>query len=133
VRALTICQPYAHLIVKHDKRVENRTWSTSYRGPLAIHAGKSRSWLDSYDFDDHPDMVFGAIVGVARLVTCRHIDRLCDGGAYAWVQTHPYTCGPWCWVLDSVVALPEPLPATGHQGLWTVPDNVAGRIRAHAA
>lgn len=29
-----------------EKRVENREWPTSYRGPLLIHAGKSREWLD---------------------------------------------------------------------------------------
>ena len=45
MKALTICQPYPHLIMLGEKPVENRTWATSYRGPLAIHAGKSRQWL----------------------------------------------------------------------------------------
>lgn len=47
MKALTVCQPYASLIARGKKRVENRTWSTSYRGHLYIHAGKSRKWLSS--------------------------------------------------------------------------------------
>lgn len=46
MKALTICQPYAELIARGDKPIENRTWPTHYRGPLLIHAGKSRAWLD---------------------------------------------------------------------------------------
>lgn len=37
--ALTIKQPWASAIVLGLKSVENRTWPTGYRGPLAIHAG----------------------------------------------------------------------------------------------
>lgn len=51
LRALTVCQPFAHLIALPDsddrmKRVENRTWHTPHRGELLIHAGRSRKWLD---------------------------------------------------------------------------------------
>lgn len=40
MKALTISQPYASLIARGEKFVENRRWPTPYRGPLAIHAGK---------------------------------------------------------------------------------------------
>lgn len=40
MRGLTIRQPWASCIVEKGKRVENRTWSTDYRGPLLIHAGQ---------------------------------------------------------------------------------------------
>jgi len=38
VKILSICQPWAHAIVFMTKRIENRSWSTPYRGPLLIHA-----------------------------------------------------------------------------------------------
>lgn len=41
--ALTIRQPWAQLIAAGIKQWENRTWKTSYRGPLAIHAAKAGS------------------------------------------------------------------------------------------
>ena len=37
---LTVRQPWAWLLTHGVKPVENRTWKTSYRGPLLIHAGK---------------------------------------------------------------------------------------------
>ena len=79
--ALTIQQPYAHLIALPDdddraKRVENRNWSTNYRGPLAIHAGKGRDYMDEYDLKEFPDMAFGAIVAVAHLAGCVELDPL---------------------------------------------------------
>ena len=38
-RALTLHQPWASLIALGVKTIETRSWSTPYRGPLAIHAG----------------------------------------------------------------------------------------------
>ena len=34
MKALTIKQPWASLIVHGIKDIENRTWRTDYRGPL---------------------------------------------------------------------------------------------------
>lgn len=41
MKALTIRQPWASLIAAGVKTIETRSWSTKYRGPLAIHAGKA--------------------------------------------------------------------------------------------
>lgn len=40
MRALTLTQPWATLVAIGAKHIETRSWATSYRGPLAIHAGK---------------------------------------------------------------------------------------------
>ena len=42
MKALTIRQPHATLIALGVKHIETRSWPTTYRGPLAIHAGKHR-------------------------------------------------------------------------------------------
>jgi activating signal cointegrator 1 len=41
VKFLTIRQPWAQLIAVGAKHIETRPFSTKYRGPLAIHAGKA--------------------------------------------------------------------------------------------
>jgi hypothetical protein len=41
MKVLTLHQPYASLIALGVKSIETRSWSTKYRGPLAIHAAKS--------------------------------------------------------------------------------------------
>lgn len=40
MNALTLTQPWATLVALGAKRLETRSWKTSYRGPLAIHAAK---------------------------------------------------------------------------------------------
>ena len=48
MKALTIRQPWAWAIIFDGKDVENRSWNTSYRGDLAIHAGvayRADAWL----------------------------------------------------------------------------------------
>jgi hypothetical protein len=40
MKVLTLTQPWATLVAIGAKRIETRSWSTNYRGPLAIHAAK---------------------------------------------------------------------------------------------
>jgi hypothetical protein len=130
VKALTICQPYAHIIVRGEKSVENREWPTTYRGPLLIHAGKSREWLDEGDVEYYRDigdpMVFGAVVGVAQLIDCLHIDRI-EAGEYderhPWLREHAHTNGTWCWLLTDVERLSLPVSWKGAQGLFEIPSD----------
>lgn len=39
MKAITLHQPWASLVALGVKTIETRSWSTKYRGPLAIHAG----------------------------------------------------------------------------------------------
>ena len=41
MKALTLHQPWASLIAMGAKTIETRSWSTKYRGPIAIHAAKA--------------------------------------------------------------------------------------------
>ena len=126
MKALTICQPYAALIVTGEKLVENREWPTNYRGRLLIHAGKSRQWLVDEVFAERGDpLVFGAAVGDARLADVLHIDRIQRGeydAKYPWLREHMHAHGTWCWVLQDVRRYAQPLPWKGAQGLWDFPD-----------
>ena len=136
MKAITIIQPYAHLIATGVKRVENRSWPTSYRGPIAIHAGKAKSYggepvediAQSYDIDQAV-LVYGAVIATANLIDCvRLIDpaplrrtRLTPPDwakkKYPWLADHEHTEGPVCWVLDNVQRI-DPVFVNGAQGLW---------------
>ncbi len=48
MKTLTIRQPWASLVALGVKTIETRSWSTKYRGPLAIHAGKHLIDNDEY-------------------------------------------------------------------------------------
>jgi hypothetical protein len=146
VRALTVCQPYAHLIIStaaelaragagdYPKRVENREWErpVSVRGPLLIHAGKSRAWLRPGDEQRYPRMAFGALVGCCDLVACYSISAIRSGQLpphLAWVKTHLHTHGPVCLILGDVKRFNQPVDCRGRQGFFDVQ---IGLILEHA-
>jgi hypothetical protein len=141
MKAITICQPYAHLILLPDsdedhKRAENRNWPCGYRGPLLIHAGKSRQWMDEDDARFEKDLVFGAIVGQVDMVACFHIGQihpdLSPPGIklrplpleFHWLRKHRHCSGLWCHIYANPVRFAKPIPYRGAQGLFDVPDEV---------
>lgn len=86
VFALSIRQPWAWLIVRGHKDIENRVWSTNLRGRILIHAGKGygREGEEDREFvmgefgiaiPSKADLEFGGIVGHADLVDCVHESR----------------------------------------------------------
>lgn len=140
MKALTICQPYPRLIMIGEKHVENRTWSTNYRGPLAIHAGKSRLWLTG---DDEAaaaaagdTLAFGAVVAIAQLEACQQASTIHAGlldQRFPQLRNRAHCLGPVCWVLTNVRRLATPLPWRGSQGLFEIPDEALGSINVEAA
>jgi hypothetical protein len=80
--AISIRQPWAWAIIHAGKDIENRNWSTNFRGPVCIHASRGmtkREYLEFeglYGFDPRwtipePDSLqFGGIIGVATITDC---------------------------------------------------------------
>jgi len=69
IKSLSIKQPYPHHIFHDGKDVENRDWPTKGRGWFIVHAGVSKSELDTDD-DHQMAMPRGGVVGMARIVDC---------------------------------------------------------------
>lgn len=119
MKTLTVCQPWAWALIHGPKRIENRSWPTRYRGPLLIHAGKTRNRLGDEE-DSLPDLPpyrlleFGALIGVVELVDCVPVEL---------VVGEPFAEGPWCWLLRNPRAI-DPMPMLGKLGLWVVPDEI---------
>ena len=49
IKCLSVCEPWAWAIIHGPKGIENRSWATAYRGPLLIHASKSKAYLADPD------------------------------------------------------------------------------------
>jgi hypothetical protein len=105
MRALSVLQPWAWLIVNGYKDVENRTWKLDYRGPLVIHAGKKCSNQQDDDYQDvrhlFPhitmpplrEMGFGGIVGKVIVRGCvTESESPWFRGRYGFVLTDPKRC-----------------------------------------
>lgn len=128
MKALTIHQPWAWAIAQGHKRIENRSWYTSHRGSLLIHAGRSIQSIESgrryierlgLRVPDRGTLVFGAIVAIARVKACVEVETVLD---------EPFAEGPVCWLLTDVRAV-DPFPYSGAQGLFEVPESVVDQLR----
>jgi len=115
-RVLSIQQPWASAIAKGHKRVENRSWSTRYRGTVYIHASSKLDrhgveWLESVAHVRRPaEFTQSAIVAVANIsdvVTKRQAQ-----------QFEPWFFGPYGFVLKNIRSLPKPVRTKGKLGLF---------------
>ena len=141
MKALTLTQPWASLVALGAKRIETRSWSTPYRGSLAIHAAKGfPKWAKetcnksefAAELGPNP-LPLGAVVATCRLISCiptrelqqnRVIEVDYLAGCADFVMTDvertfgDYEPGRWAWLLADVVPLEPPILATGALGLW---------------
>jgi len=104
--ALSLRQPWAWLVVNGFKPIENRVWSTRFRGKFFVHAAAKmtsedyeacRIFIDGFSSIELPepqDLIKGGIVGEAKLVDC--------------VKSHesPWFTGPYGFVLEESAGLP---------------------------
>jgi len=67
MKALSLKQPFAELIVSGRKTIELRNWKTSFRGKFLIHASKipDKISMEKFGFIELP---LGKIVGEATLI-----------------------------------------------------------------
>ena len=136
MKAITVWQPWASLIAHRFKRIETRNWSTSYRGPLLIHAAKRKMDMiheqaikdfESMDIDWIDGLPFGALVCLVCLIDVSKI-RYVDLYEYDYGQEElshgDFSIGRFAWVTDHVKTFKEPIPFRGQQGLFNVPDEI---------
>ena len=67
MKALSLKQPFAELILQRRKTIELRKWNTNFRGEFFIHASKNpdKESMKRFGFTTLP---LGVVVGKANLV-----------------------------------------------------------------
>lgn len=138
IRALSLWQPWAELVASGHKRIETRHWKTDYRGPLVIHAAKTRNReteeamkdpriaaalrLRSWNYLD-----FGAGICVVNLVACvptNKLDHLREINFHFTANEVFYgnfSEGRFAWAMEFIQRLDPPVAARGYQALFDWP------------
>lgn len=146
MKAITVLQPWALLLACGAKKIETRSWTTKYRGPIAIHAGKKdphdimvslpqsrviyNSLYEKLGIKSGAlsKMAVGSVIAIAELVDClKIIDTRLDGSP-VFNEYYPvlskneiafgdYTPGRYAWILANIRPI-TPVPAKGRQRLW---------------
>jgi tetratricopeptide (TPR) repeat protein len=126
LRCLSIRQPWAWAIAAGLKDIENRSWTTEYRGPIVIHAGANKTvvsrLLKGADAD-LPTITFAysALVGVADVVDVVPLSAELEDNPWAW--------GPYCWRIANPRCFAEPIAAKGRLNLYALREELAQRVR----
>lgn len=132
MKALSIRQPWAWLIVHGGKDIENRSWSTNFRGRFLIHAAAGMTKAEyqnayefcraagvikpPYGFPFNPDMLQrGGIVGAATITDC------------VAQSDSPWFCGEYGFVLQDAAPCTF-VPYRGQLGWFDIPRDVLDTI-----
>lgn len=119
MKAISIRQPWAWLIVHGPKAIENRTWYCHYRGRILIHAAKGmtqREYAYACGFAYRQRVIvpakehlqFGGVIGMADVTDCVE------------ASDNPWFMGDYGIVLANRRAVPF-LPAKGALGIFDIP------------
>lgn len=158
MKALSLWQPWASLIMLGEKEYETRSWYTSYRGTLLIHASK-RAVLKELDIAlDCPYfqqalmpyraesklvegmkpllspkrarevLPFGKLLGTVELIDCIPTEDAREKITNKEYMFGNYGARRFAWKLGSPVAFDQPIDYAGEQGLFDVPDQMWSTI-----
>jgi len=137
VKIISVRQPWAWLLF-HGKNIENRTWRTSYRGPLLIHASQAmeendfpvqREWIKESGIVIPEDLPRGCIVGSATLTNV-YSDQWWQRSYYQKIGkgVSPWFEGPYGFEMADAVEFAEPIPWRGQLGIREASDALAARV-----
>ena len=122
MKALTIKQPWATLIIEGYKKYEFRSWKINYRGKILIHAGLSLEKDMEERFKEYNlDYKCGYIIGEAEIVDCILIDKEFNESLR---KINPLVYGrsnhveTYGWKLENIKKYEKPIPCKGKLGLW---------------
>ena len=132
MKVLTIREPWASLIGCKIKTIETRSWATSYRGELFIHAGihklseKDERAYRLSQYIPGCTLHYGEIFIKCKLVDCVKID---EEYSAKLKEENPlnhecgnYTPGRYAWILTDIEYI-TPIPAKGQLSIWNYNKN----------
>ena len=123
MKVLTIKQPWATLITEGYKEYEFRTWNTTYRGELLIHAGKIIDKEAMRRFECyHLEYPKGCIIAKCNITDCVVVDETLrkklnqkNNIIYRGIQDRNWN--GLGFKLENIQKI-EPIEVNGKLGLW---------------
>ena len=128
MKVLSLIEPWATLIKDKKKFIETRSFKTSYRGELYIHASATRINKDVLKRKELMDIVedstflFGYIICKCKLVDCiymteEYIENIKNNNYQEYVCGE-YKVGRYAWILEDITPLEHPIRARGQLNIW---------------
>jgi hypothetical protein len=116
MKALSLKQPYAELVVSGKKSIELRNWNTKFRGEFFIHSSKipDKEAMEKFGFKELP---LGSIVGEAELVEVKHYSNKAEHDKDKELHLASSDWGDYGFVLKNPKRI-NPILAKGSLNFW---------------
>ena len=75
MKCLSVCQPFANLILEGKKTIELRKWNTEFRGEFLVHAPQKILTDDCKRLKIKTNLITGAIIGKVELVSVKKYEN----------------------------------------------------------
>ena len=105
-KALSIRQPYAWLICKGFKDIENRSWPTKFRGRIYVHAGVSKVYLKNSVNDNKTRLSPGQIDEYSAVMNTLAYGAITESSS-------PWFTGKYGFLLSNPVLYDHAIPCKG--------------------
>lgn len=117
MKALSLKQPFAELILQGKKKVELRKWNTRFRGEFLIHSSKvpDSNAMKKFKFGKLP---CGCIVGRAKLAGVKHYLNEKEHKEDKERHLADSYWGDYGFIIEGAERFKEPIPAKGKLGFW---------------
>ena len=76
MKCLSICQPFAELIIQNKKTIELRKWNTNFRGEFLVHAPIKIRKEECKKIKIKEKLTIGAIIGKVELYDVKKYESL---------------------------------------------------------
>jgi len=76
MKCLSICQPFAELIIQNKKIIELRKWNTNFRGEFLVHAPIKIRKKEYKKLKIKEKLTTGAIIGKVELYDVKKYESL---------------------------------------------------------
>ena len=119
IHVLTLKEPWVYHILHSGKDVENRVWNlwNGFEGvPIALHSGKTIDKVSPKYQVDKEKLILGKIQAI---VIFWGLDA-----ESKWAIKESDGKRNWNWKIRESWQIPDPIPAIGQQGIWTIPESV---------
>ena len=152
MKAISLWQPYASFMAIGLKQNETRSWATKFRGDLAICSAKRGMKPNEFGYGvnalmhEHIKKIaptgqfpMGMVLCVVEVYDCLssaeiesrnrtgQADQIFIGDDESMLGD--YSEGRFAWLTRNVRRLKTPIPVTGKQGFFNLPENVEKAVK----
>jgi predicted transcriptional regulator len=122
MKCLSICQPFAELIIQNKKTVELRKWNTNFRGEFLVHAPIKIRKEGCVKMKMNEKLTTGAIIGKAELFDVKKYGSIKEiqKDKDKHLSTKKFQGKTFGFILKNSKPLRIPIPWKGQLGFFDV-------------